>query len=138
MDLSSTHGGNPLACAVGLSVLKYYKDHNILEMAEKNGEIFQRELREFPVVTNGKGMVGALYLDSVDRANKLVRMAADFGLLVVHTGRETVKLAPALNIPENQMVVGLDILKRCVKKVMDPENDRKWTAEEIKKREGMS
>ena len=119
MDLSSTHGGNPLACSVGLAVIKFMEKYDILAEAERKGEIFQRELRNFPVVTNGKGMVAGIYLDSPPRANQLVRLAAEFGLLIVHTGGATVKIAPPLTIPDTQLNVGLDILKRCIEKVME-------------------
>ena len=119
MDLSSTHGGNPLACSVGLSVISFMERYDILGEAERKGEIFQRELRNFPVITSGKGMVAAIFLDSTERANRLTRMAAELGLLVVNTGRETVKLAPPLTIPDLQLNIGLDILKRCVDKVME-------------------
>jgi acetylornithine/succinyldiaminopimelate/putrescine aminotransferase len=119
MDLSSTHGGNPLACSVGLGVINYMEDHNVIAEAERKGEIFHRTLAEFPVVTAGKGLLGALWFDTVGRADNFVRLAAEYGILVVHTGRETVKLAPPLTIPDAQLQTGLDMLKRAATKVME-------------------
>ncbi|CAN5366839.1 aspartate aminotransferase family protein [soil metagenome] len=40
-----TYNGNPLACAVGLAVLKYIDDHNLVEASATNGEYLLAELR---------------------------------------------------------------------------------------------
>ena len=36
------------------------------------------------------------------------------GLLVVHTGRESIKLAPPLTINEDALLEGIDVLKECI------------------------
>lgn len=119
MDLSSTHGGNPLACAVGLAVINFMEDNEIVVEAARKGEILHRALAEFPVISAGKGMLGALWFDSKKRADLMVRVAASMGILVVHTGRETVKLAPPLTIPDAQLEIALEMLKRATEKVME-------------------
>ena len=36
------------------------------------------------------------------------------GLLVVHTGRESIKLAPPLSINEEALLEGLNVLEECI------------------------
>ena len=36
------------------------------------------------------------------------------GLLVVHTGRESIKLAPPLTINEDALLEGIEVLKECI------------------------
>lgn len=40
-----TYNGNPLACAVGLAVLKYIDDHNLVEASAVNGAYLLEQLR---------------------------------------------------------------------------------------------
>ena len=108
-DLSSTHGGNPLACAVGLAVLEYYEDHNTIEEAERKGKLFQELLKKLPCQTSGVGMVGALVLGG-DDSDRFIKAAADMGLLVVHTGGSTVKLGPPLTITDEALTTGFELI----------------------------
>jgi adenosylmethionine-8-amino-7-oxononanoate aminotransferase len=45
-DHGHTYNGNPLACAVGLAVLRYIDDHQLVENARVNGEYLLGELRK--------------------------------------------------------------------------------------------
>ena len=45
------------------------------------------------------------------------------GLLVVHTGRESIKLAPPLTINEDALLEGIDVLKECIQ---DAIKERFW------------
>ena len=40
-------------------------------------------------------------------------------MLVVHTGRESIKLAPPLSITEEALVEGLDVLDGCIRSSLD-------------------
>ena len=50
----------------------------------------------------------------VDVANRVCQEAMRRGLLVVHTGRETIKLAPPLCINEDAMIEGLKVLSDSI------------------------
>lgn len=124
-DLSCTHGGNPLACAAGLAVIKYMKEFKVIDRARKSGEFMQQILelmcdslefiKKVPITSQGKGMVAALILDNVQQADKLVQKAEELGLLLVRTGGRTVKLGPPLTIPSRQLAHGLEILKEAIR-----------------------
>ena len=71
----------------------------------------------------GRGLLAALHF--VDRdgnalvevANTVCQEAMRRGLLVVHTGRETIKLAPPLCISEDAMIEGLVVLRDSINAV---------------------
>ena len=46
--------------------------------------------------------------------DKVSEKAFQKGLLVVHTGRESIKLAPPLSISEEALIEGLRVLDECI------------------------
>lgn len=118
-ELSSTHGGNPLACAVGIAVIDYMLENNVISESARKGSVLHKKLADFEVPTFGRGMVAALEFGSTKQADEVVVAAARNGLLVVHTGRETVKLGPPLTIPDEQLEEGIEILKNSVEEVLN-------------------
>lgn len=118
-QLSSTHGGNPLACAVGIAVIDYMIENDVISESARKGRILHEKLSDFEIETHGKGLVAALVFNSVGTADALVKAAASNGLLVVHTGRETVKLGPPLTIPDEQLEEGIEILKQSTEEVLN-------------------
>lgn len=110
MELSSTNGGNPLACAAGLAVIRYMKRENIIARSCELGKKFHSWLADFPVPVQGRGMVAALIFDDIDTADKVVVEACKRGVLVVHTMANTVKLGPPLTIAEDRLKEAVEIL----------------------------
>ena len=51
----------------------------------------------------------------IELTNKIVDRLIYNGLIVVKTGRESIKLGPPLNIKKNHLIKGLDILKKSIK-----------------------
>ena len=130
-SMSSTHSANPLACAAGLANLQALIQDGLIENSRVLGESFRRRLNEikseFPDHIRyvlGRGLLAALHF--VDRngnalvevANTVCQEAMRRGLLVVHTGRETIKLAPPLCISEDAMIEGLDVLRDSINAVV--------------------
>ena len=52
-------------------------------------------------------------------ASKIAELCMQKGLLVVHTGRETIKLGPPLTIELNALMEGLEVLKDCINQVIN-------------------
>ena len=48
------------------------------------------------------------------RANKVVDISLNNGLIVVKTGRESIKLGPPVNISKKNLLKGLQILKDSI------------------------
>ena len=60
----------------------------------------------------GKGLIGALIFNDENKTplvsicNEVSELCLQRGLLVVHTGRESIKLAPPLSITEEALLDG--------------------------------
>ena len=68
----------------------------------------------------GTGLLAALlFIDRNGRplshlCDKICEKAMQRGLLVVHTGRESIKLAPPLSITEDALMEGVRVLEECI------------------------
>ena len=51
-------------------------------------------------------------------ASKVCERAMQKGLLVVHTGRESIKLAPPLTIPDDALEEGIDTLDHAIGEII--------------------
>jgi 4-aminobutyrate aminotransferase-like enzyme len=130
-DMSSTHSANPLVCAAGLATLEELIDYKMLENSIELGEIFGSYLNKlqekYPALIKyvcHKGMLAALhfYKDG-EPAGKLTSQIAmnclQKGLLVVHTGRESIKMAPPLSISKEALVEGLEVLEESIEQALN-------------------
>jgi 4-aminobutyrate aminotransferase-like enzyme len=125
-SMSSTHSANPISCAAGLANLRVIEEEGLVQRARDLGEIFQRELYEIHQNSHlissiqGKGMVAALItnaggdLDASEIATEISWECMRRGLLVVHTGRESIKLAPPLTISTQALMEGIAVLKEVI------------------------
>ncbi|KAL9032644.1 MAG: hypothetical protein Q9214_007878, partial [Letrouitia sp. 1 TL-2023] len=63
----STYGGNPLGCAVAIRALEIVRDENMVERANRLGQIFRKGLLDLksPVIqiVRGKGLFNAIVID---------------------------------------------------------------------------
>jgi acetylornithine/N-succinyldiaminopimelate aminotransferase len=102
----STFGGNPVACAAGLAVLETIETEGLLAHVTRQGERLRRgiEAPGHPRVSEVRGaglLLGIALTEPV--APRVQKAAQDAGFLVNATGPTTLRLAPALNIPETQV-----------------------------------
>jgi 4-aminobutyrate aminotransferase-like enzyme len=114
MDLSSTNGWNPLACAAGLEVINQFETFNLVKRAEEIGRHLQEGLCKLTRPVQGKGMVASIYFESTDDADKAVVDLCAAGLLVVHTKAQTVKIGPPLNITMEDLNKGIAIIRKVI------------------------
>jgi len=127
-SMSSTHSANPLVCVAGHANLEALFEDKLLENAQNLGHLFHDRLNDikcqFPSHIKfifGFGLLAAIvFVD--DNGNPLVELcdsicekAFQRGLLLVHTGRESIKLAPPLSISEEAMIEGLNVLEMCIR-----------------------
>ena len=117
-DHGSTFGGNPIAAAAGLVVLKTVNDPEFLAENTRKGELIISKLKEIPGVkeVRGKGlMIGfdteasswPLLEAAIARADPAKNL---FGLLVLSGGANTVRLLPPYTIQESEIDQGLEIV----------------------------
>jgi 4-aminobutyrate aminotransferase-like enzyme len=133
-SMSSTHSANPLVCAAGLANLKALCEDGLIENSRILGEIFHDRLRalqaRFPDHIRyvlGQGLIAALlFIDAAgnplaELSSNVCQEAMRRGLLVVHTGRESIKLAPPLCINEAALLEGLEVLAESIEQVVHRE-----------------
>jgi 4-aminobutyrate aminotransferase / (S)-3-amino-2-methylpropionate transaminase / 5-aminovalerate transaminase len=126
-SMSSTHSANPLACIAGHENLKALLEDGIIERGQKLGELMHRKLMNIQQRFHsklryvfGKGLLAALVFIDRDEnplsalCNRISEMAMQRGLLVICTGRESIKLAPPLTISEEALNEGIDVLESCI------------------------
>ena len=130
-DMSSTHSANPLVCAAGLATLKEIEQLRLVSESERKGKILFNRLKEIQKKFEdrisyvfGKGMIAAILfqdpntgLGDSEFASKVVEKAMHKGLLVVHTGRESIKIAPPLIIEDEALMEGLDTLEEAIREI---------------------
>jgi len=119
-DMSSTHSANPLCCTAGLANLREIR--RILPTLEQKEHILWDFLQRFvcfmPEV-NGKGLVAAIITKDTLFAEKVCLEALNKGLLLLKTGKPSIKIAPPLTIDIDTLSQGLHILFECIQKVIN-------------------
>ena len=131
----STHSGNPLSCVAGLANLEAIERGRLVEEAAKKGKILFASLnglkKKFPGHISyilGKGLIAATLFKNPKNgepdgefASRVCERAMQKGLLMVHTGRESIKIAPPLTIPVTALKEGIKVLEESILEI-DREN----------------
>jgi 4-aminobutyrate aminotransferase-like enzyme len=130
-SMSSTHSANPLSCAAGLANLEYIEAHKLVKESERKGRILHDYLNalkgQFPDRISyvlGKGLIaGVIFKDPKTGKpdclfpSLVCEKAMQKGLLMVHTGRESIKIGPPLTITDDALLDGLGVLKESIAEV---------------------
>jgi 4-aminobutyrate aminotransferase / (S)-3-amino-2-methylpropionate transaminase / 5-aminovalerate transaminase len=123
--LNSTHAGNPVSCAAALANINYLVRNKLSERAYKKGQVIYKFLldlqKEFPErikSIHGKGFAYAAVVTKpktseldVDLVDTVVEKAFQKGLLMIRTGKGSIKLGPPLTISEKALIEGLNVLR---------------------------
>jgi 4-aminobutyrate aminotransferase len=133
-ELSSTWGGNPLACAASLAVLKVMEEEMLPENAEKVGGVLKQALLDLqkrqPCLgdVRGKGLViGLEIVDPGDQISpspqltkQIIRNASERGLILGKVGLfgNVIRVAPPLVITEEEALLGVEILEDAFTSVL--------------------
>ncbi|CAF9906164.1 MAG: ornithine aminotransferase [Heterodermia speciosa] len=138
----STYGGNPLGCAVAIRALELIRDENMVEKAEKLGQMFRQGLRDLanPMIAaiRGKGLLNAIVIDEsktgghsawdlcmlmkekgllVGRALKIAHVQSSVGAdteKAKPTHQNIIRLAPPLVITEEEIRTALSIIGTAI------------------------
>jgi 4-aminobutyrate aminotransferase-like enzyme len=129
--MSSTHSANPLVCAAGLAVLEEIELKNIVAETARRGEILKDSLQnlksKFPEIINnyyGEGLIASVIFDDFNKlsknelASQISEKCMQKGLLVVHTGRESIKLGPPLTITDEALLEAMSVFEEAIKEVI--------------------
>ena len=125
---ASTFGANPVAVEAALATLDIIKTERLMENARRVGGKAKQRLLEMKekceIVGDVRGMglfVGVeIVKDKRSRARgeaeakQIMDYGFHHGLLVIMAGRNTLRVVPPLNITEEEMDEGLDILEEGI------------------------
>ena len=116
---ASTFGGNPLATAAGCAVFEIVRDENLLANAQHMGAYLRRRLlelkQETPLVAEVRGVGLMIGVDLTQNGRALVAACLEKGLHVNCTHDTVLRIMPPLNITQEQLDEGLDILAEALR-----------------------
>lgn len=130
-NMSSTHSANPLVCAAGLAVIDELEQRDLPREATRKGELLFNALgalqqRFSDRISNllGKGLIAAVLFRHPETGvpdgaftSRVAERCMQKGLLVVHTGRESIKIGPPLTISDDALLEGVDVLGEAILEV---------------------
>ena len=109
----STFGGNPLACAVGLEVLRLLRTGEYQSRSAELGSWFLDELRGANIAhvreVRGRGLwIGVELVPEAKPARTVCEQLLGEGVLVKDTHRTTIRLAPPLCVTRDELSWALE------------------------------
>jgi len=128
--IGGTFSGNPLSCAVALSVFKVFEDGKLLEHAQKIGKTLHHRLmnwkENFPTIGDVRGLGPMQAMEFVknrstkepnpDLAKRIVRLCYENGVVLMTAGSSgnVVRFLMPLTISEDQLVEGLSVVEKAL------------------------
>jgi acetylornithine/N-succinyldiaminopimelate aminotransferase len=115
---ASTFGGNPLACSVGLAVMKALVSGGVLKNCVAMSKFLIQRLEKlkdrfsFVRAVRGKGLILGLELEM--DGNKIVEACMQQGLLLNCTAYKVLRFVPPLTVKKNEIERGLEILENVL------------------------
>ncbi|QCX34434.1 aspartate aminotransferase family protein [Caloramator sp. E03] len=117
-DHGSTFGGNPLACAVSLSVLNELISSKIIENVNTLSKYLVDKLynikNKYGLIDEIKGIGLLLGISLKVDVKNFVNKCFENGLLLVSAGSNTVRLLPPLNISFDDIDCAIDIIEKTI------------------------
>ncbi len=134
-NMSSTHSANPLVCSAGLAVLNEIENKDLIASAKQKGEILfsglekiKNKYSERVSYILGKGLIAAILFNKPKSSipdgfftSKVAERCMHKGLLVVHTGRESIKIGPPLIISKEALEEGISVLEESINEIINEE-----------------
>jgi 4-aminobutyrate aminotransferase len=134
---SNTFGGVSLAHAAALATLDVIEDEKLLDRGTKVGKETKKRLEEmmqkYDIIGDTRGLGMMLAHEFVqDRKtkkhaaksrDKIADMAFKKGLMLLPCGKSVIRYIPPLNIPQDQLDAGLEILEDCIRTVNKNRSD---------------
>ncbi len=118
----TTFGGNALASASALAVLKILDDERLVERAREKGELLGRLLRDlaaaFPAVCDGargEGLLWGLVLKPGFVAREVLPKVLEQGVLLTAAGERVLRFSPPLIVSAVELEEGAAAVRRVLK-----------------------
>ncbi len=111
----STFGGNPVCAAGAVSIVKRI-DQDFMQNVAKKSQYIIDELKDCDGVVSVSGLGLMLGVEVKANNKEIVNKCIEKGLLVL-TAKNKLRLLPALNISDELLKKGVDILKQAIVEV---------------------
>lgn len=116
---AATFGGNPIAARAGIATIEMIENEGLLKHATRLGEIFKQRLTELKsqceLVKEVRVLGVMIGLELSIDGTPVVQGCMDERLLVNCTHGTVIRLLPAMNLSEQQVHDGCDILAKVIK-----------------------
>jgi acetylornithine/N-succinyldiaminopimelate aminotransferase len=129
----TTYGGSPLACAVGLKILKVIETEKLADSARTMGQFLRSSLDQIAtkhprVIRGGRGLglmlglelapdVPALKVEGKLPSAIFAARLQEAGVLLIPAGPNILRLLPALNLSRGDAEEGLQLIESVVAKL---------------------
>ena len=115
---SSTFAGNPLSCSAGIATIESIIEENLVENAEKVGNIFKNGLFQLKeshrIVRDVRGLGLMLALELRFDVRDVLFEGIKEGLLMLYSGRNIIRLLPPLVLDEVKVAKTLSIMDKLL------------------------
>jgi L-lysine 6-transaminase len=122
--LNSTFGGNIADMVRFTLYLEVIEKEGLVQTAAENGEYVLDKLQALQnkygdVVSNsrGKGLFCAFDLPNGDMQDNLLSLIADEGALMLGCGTHSIRFRPHLNISQDEIDTGFEMIERAIQKL---------------------
>jgi len=111
---ASTYGGNPLACAAGLAVLRIFEDEGLVQNAERTGHHLAGRLADVvdgqdpAVEARGRGLLQGIELAPDVDPGRTLAAVRDRGVLLSLAGGNVLRFSPPLNVTADEIDEAID------------------------------
>ncbi len=114
--LGTTFGGNHLACAAAIAVLRVIEQENLIDNARQVGEYLLESLRAIPRVKNprGRGLMIGFEVEGMKGADVRRALLFDHHIFTGGASPDTVRLLPALCLSKEEAKQFIDSLTRLL------------------------
>ena len=113
-DHGSTFGGNPVACAGAVSIVRRITDQLLLEVQGKGAYMIEN-LKRIKNVRSVSGLGLMIGVECAKPAREIAEKCLEKGLIVL-TAHDRVRLLPPLNISKSEMEQAIKILNEVISK----------------------
>ena len=111
---TTTFGGNPLTSAATNATIDYLLNENLVDNAEKIGEIFLNGLSDlmskYDFIRDVRGLGLMIAIESRFPIKDILYDALNHGLIMLYSGRNILRLLPPIILTENEVKESLEIL----------------------------
>ncbi|MBI9102518.1 MAG: acetylornithine/succinylornithine family transaminase [Spirochaetales bacterium] len=122
----TTFGGGPVTCAVACYMVDAIFHPVFLTKVKAKGEFLKSELEKlaseysFLGKVKGTGLMQGVEVIGQDAevlSGKIIKTGRDKGLLILRSGKSTLRILPPLVIEESEILEGISILKKVFKEL---------------------